>query len=887
MNIFNKLKQLHKFILIAFSLLALFGLYWLLSEVVFNKSNTETQLNAIEDHSFSLSLDQNDVVRGSKLILGTGADAQTRMSLFIDGTKVQTEPVMKQEAWLTLEVTNVESGDGYVNSIWVNEVQVYKFTKNIIEFTKISLPISDTILKLGINKVSFRSGKKLLSDDGDYDDWQFRAVKFELADGTILVDPAYKTASTYSVGDGLGLGVGVGNADSPKNLQIEHNYEIQENKFRSIYYVWDTLGLGDGSHEVEFVAENLLEKQKKIKKIQVQIDNSPPTLEIISPLDGKQYKNKIRFDVKSTDAISGNGSIIAKLDSKVIELPSELEANQLVIGRHKLEVTTTDKAGNKKEAAVFFYVLDEMPAQPSNPSPVDSTVTGSTLPLQISVQVSDPTDDPLNVTFYKAKRYNYSQVGKHDAYSHAVDREPPLVLEPEKEITLSTPQRLLISNQDGRYLVNDSKVRFPYHRFSIEVGEDTLVDAEIVWVGHSLVDRLVTMYGWNYEKTQWEDLASNKGSQDFTLRGKVNRTQMIRNGKVQILVQDRIPTSGEYDFAFLWMTDTQYYAESYPHIFDVMTKWAADHWKEKKFSYLIHTGDIVNTWNSKIQWERASHSMKTLDDANIPYGIVAGNHDVAYEAANYDEYWKYFGRNRFVNQPTFGGDLNNNRDHYDLISAKGNDFVIIYLGWIIEEKTFAWAKAILKKYSDRNAIIATHEYLKPSKAYFGQGESIWKQLVVPYNNVMMVLGGHNPGATYNIKQVGNRKVLEMLSDYQNEPEGGLGFMRFLQFDLTRNRMLVNTYSPYLNKWNFYPKDQDEFEVALSLKPINKQVATDYIGVHSRTNELIGQVEKVPSGSSVAVSYPNLQSGQTYSWYVVAQDEFGGKSNSEVWSFKAE
>jgi hypothetical protein len=493
----------------------------------------------------------------------------------------------------------------------------------------------------------------------------------------------------------------------------------------------------------------------------------------------------------------------------------------------------------------------------------------------------------LDVSFYKARRYDLSGSGKHEALSHAVDREPPLVLVPQGESVMTDEQRALVATKDQQYLVNDNKEKFPYHRFTFEVGNDPLTDSEVVWTGHSLPERLVTMYIWNFDTLVWEDIDSNRGSEDFTLKGRIKPAQMVRSGKVEVLVQDRIPKPDEYDFAFLWMSDTQYYSESFPKIYDLMTKWTVDNWKEKKFNYMIHTGDIVNNWNSKTEWENASRSMKTLDDANIPYGIVAGNHDVAYDAGNYEEYWKYFGRDRFVLQPTFGGDLNNNRDHYDLVSFKGNDFVIVYLGWVIDQKTFDWADGILKKYADRNAIIATHEYLKPSHAYYGQGRWVYERLVEPNPNVFMVLGGHNPGVAYNIKKTGDRTVLELLSDYQNGPEGGQGFMRFLQFDVENKRLFVNTYSPYLKKYNFFKPEEDEFILPLNLKPIEKRVATDYIGIYSRTNELIGRVTKVPSGQTATVPYPNVQPGQTYPWYAIARDEFGGLSRSDVWTLTGE
>ncbi len=155
-------------------------------------------------------------------------------------------------------------------------------------------------------------------------------------------------------------------------------------------------------------------------------------------------------------------------------------------------------------------------------------------------------------------------------------------------------------------------------------------------------------------------------------------------------MQDLIPSPDQYDFSFAWMSDTQYYSESWPDTYKTMTKWIADHAQEKKIQYVVHTGDIVDDFDQPDQWAAADASMKTLDDAQIPYGVVAGNHDVNHNEAVYNEYWKYFGRHRFENNPWYGGDLENNRDHYDLISAKGNDFIILYLGWQIDDQTIQW-----------------------------------------------------------------------------------------------------------------------------------------------------------------------------------------------------
>jgi 3',5'-cyclic AMP phosphodiesterase CpdA len=870
-----KRKQKIGLYIIAFLVAA--GLGWGAIRWYVNQESDARPTSA-SDRSFLLSLDEGDMVKGSKVILGTAAEQGMKLNLLIDGTKVPAKSVMEQPALITMEVEGVNGGDGFKNSVWVNGKQVHVFETNLDAFTRISIPVPASFLQTGSNSVTFRAGNKVSPEDlsGEHDSWKFRAFKFELGDGTVLDDPDYKTATIYTVGS-----TSPPTAQSPAELQKAFHFTLKEEKYRTVYYEWDTGQVPEGSHKVELRAATGSGQRTKV--VHVKVDNTPPLLEIVSPVEGRTYKNKVAVKVQSSDAASGDPSVVAKLDGKVIELPQELETTQLAVGNHKLTVTTADKAGNERSSEVTFRVLDEMPVVPSEPSPAHRATVTAGGQIHLSVQASDSANDPLTVSFYKGRRYDFSDPGKYEAYSNAVDREPPLQKVPEGEKVLLPQEKELIAARDGRYLVNDAKDRFPYHRFSFEVDETLLADAEVVWTGHSLPDRLVTLYVWNQVKQKWEDLDSNKGTEDFTLRGKLGLEQ-VKDSLVEVLVQDRIPSPSDYDFAFLWMTDTQYYSESFPRIYDLMTKWTVDHWKEKKFNYMIHTGDIVNNWNSKVEWENASRSMKTLDDAHIPYGVVAGNHDVAYDVGNYEEFWKYFGKERYVGQPTFGDDLNNNRDHYDLVSVQGNDFVIVYLGWLIDQKSFDWANSILKKYADRNAIIATHEYLKPNKAYFGQGKAIWDKLVVPNPNVFMVLGGHNPGVANNVRTIGDRTVLEMLSDYQNGPEGGQGFMRFLQFDLEGHRLLVNTYSPYLRKWNFFKPEEDDLVLPLKLKPIEKQVATDYIGINARTHETIGKAGKVASGSRATIPYPGIQPGQSYSWYAVARDEFGGQSKSEVWTF---
>lgn len=99
---------------------------------------------------------------------------------------------------------------------------------------------------------------------------------------------------------------------------------------------------------------------------------------------------------------------------------------------------------------------------------------------------------------------------------------------------------------------------------------------------------------------------------------------------------------------------------------------------------MFHTGDIVNRTFEENQWKLADHYMRILDGNKIPYGVLAGNHDVGQGYIldfDYSYYEQYFGEDRFINKPYYGGSYKNNRGHYDLISEGGNDYLMLYMGW--------------------------------------------------------------------------------------------------------------------------------------------------------------------------------------------------------------
>ncbi|EPR13553.1 metallophosphoesterase [Ruminiclostridium papyrosolvens C7] len=281
--------------------------------------------------------------------------------------------------------------------------------------------------------------------------------------------------------------------------------------------------------------------------------------------------------------------------------------------------------------------------------------------------------------------------------------------------------------------------------------------------------------------------------------------------------------ASEKPFTMVWLSDPQYYAESYPQIYDCLGDWFVKNYKHNSFGYLIVSGDIVDTASCVNQWEVASRNFQKLDDANVPYGVLAGNHDVITNGLNYSIFKSYFGASRYIDKPWYGGSMDDNRNHYDLISFSSHDFIILYLGFGSETslETTTWANSVLEKYPNRNAILVLHEYLDTDGEMTEKAKIVSDSIVLKNDNVFMVLCGHYHGAQKKFKMVCNsdgttRKVLEILSDYQKAPNGGNGFLRFLKFCPRSGTLKVSLYSPFTKKDSYLGEGIDNFTETIEL-----------------------------------------------------------------------
>lgn len=395
---------------------------------------------------------------------------------------------------------------------------------------------------------------------------------------------------------------------------------------------------------------------------------------------------------------------------------------------------------------------------------------------------------------------------------------------------------------------------FATQRFDLVVAPADLAGAthvEVEWEGRTPTGRGAALYAYDHALRRYQLLASAPvATGDVVLRGSADVATMVRDGRVRLLVQERQPGVDERDFTFAWLTDTQYntFQQQQPSdIIGAMSRWIVANSGSEEIAYAIHTGDITQSFATMPnEFTYASEALQPLDNAKLPYGVVPGNHEyplvvgrpAALPADAADPrlalYEEFFGVARYGDEPHFGGSFRGNEHHYDLITAGGEEFLILYIGYQADDAVYAWAQGILDRpeHADRRVILAVHEYTGTSgNPSAGRGTTLLNRIVIPNEQIFLVLSGHFHGVAYTVRRLPeNRVVLEVLEDYQEGQEGGSGYLKLLRFDLDGQQISGVPYSPYVDDFGFadFNQTRDEFVLPLQFDRLERRIETDRI-----------------------------------------------------------
>jgi hypothetical protein len=860
----------------------------------------------VDQSPVRLSVADGAFVGGTVRLSAAGDAYPSEVGLAVDGEPVTpTRASLEAEPVFAFEATATDAF--FRNGVLVGEEVLHVFDEGfyaaeVTVATPVPLRLVEQGEELVVSVVAGTKAWPRIDPDENNDDFQVRGLRLVLPDGRTLRPADLPDATQW-----LPMGDSAGKLDV-----VDARFTLPDDAFTAVAHDWDTTTRDDGP-----AAVSASDGTTTVERT-VVVDNTGP---VVTPEvePGRLYQGPFTLDAVVRDAGSGTQDVVATLDGAPVTLPHATSSLELPAGDHTLVVTARDVVGNVTTETVVFATPEERPTGEALSPGDGDVVRGASVLLR--ARVTDPTEDVLSVELREGRRFDAldPEVTVSQGITHVAaspDRDDAVVLT-EAELAAAV-------GADGVDAEVSSDAAFPYQLVEVAVGDDVGPDARVRvgWTGRANAGAKVLLHVRDATSGAWLEvdraLTTGDAPTEIGLTGTVPVAGHVHDGVVTLLVQhsegfageDRstraddvvpyhpqdVPRS-EYDATIAWESDTQYYNETYYDRQLDIHRYVLDRRDAMNIQYLLHTGDVVDDFDQEYQWLNADPAYRMLEDAGLPYGVLAGNHDVGGAREDYSAFSRWFGADRFSGNPWWGGDFQDNRGHYDLVTVAGIDLLMLYMGWAPGDEAIAWMNEVLARYPERVAVVNLHEYMLTTGGLGPIPQRIQDEVVATNPNVRIVTSGHYHDAFTRVDGfdddgdgVDDRLVHQMLFDYQALPEGGQSFLRLLHLDNQGERLLVRTFSPYLMQYNSEDPalavEHQEFDVAyadLGIAPTTKVLATDDLVVEVLTDRAVAAFEDVASGSVVEARWSGLAPGD-HGWYVVTRDPYGAEHVGPVATF---
>lgn len=310
---------------------------------------------------------------------------------------------------------------------------------------------------------------------------------------------------------------------------------------------------------------------------------------------------------------------------------------------------------------------------------------------------------------------------------------------------------------------------------------------------------------------------------------------MNRSAAIAISVLAASPVlAGDGVFTVIGLPDTQNYSENYPSIYLGQTNWVASQLGPLDIRFVTHYGDLVQHADREEEWINADEAMLVLDESAVPQGVTSGNHDITPNGGSGEPYipqlyLSYFGPDRYIGRPYFRTASPTGMSSWQEFDGGDREFIGLSVECETPVSELAWAQGVLDRHRDKAVMFTTHRYLQDAEDYTagvpvvpsGRYPDIWyvvEPVRQPYGirsnelfewfirrnpNIFLVNCGHfHEEFRQTSTNVAGLPVHEVLADYQDDPNGGDGWLRIMEFDVPMGRIDFMTYSSYLDEFRF-------------------------------------------------------------------------------------
>jgi len=291
--------------------------------------------------------------------------------------------------------------------------------------------------------------------------------------------------------------------------------------------------------------------------------------------------------------------------------------------------------------------------------------------------------------------------------------------------------------------------------------------------------------------------------------------------------------------------------------------------KRYPIDLVVHTGDLVQTWNNVSQWNNIHRIMHRLNDTH-QWMVLAGNHDVkGGNPVNYTYFTK-----------TFGEKIRG--------AKQWGTFLILTFSWesegTLSEDTFNWVNKTVSKYPNHIPIICSHWLYSNSSEghkYISNPDMERFLSITQINkNQIYFLSGHNYENDEKIHVLQNKPIGLIVSDSTGESSN----VRVLDF-YNNGEVRVRTRDVKRKRW----LDSQEFWIEPNKLQSYQEIKEDAIyEVFSLDNKIyVRSLENnkiVSSGcdarEQIQYALDNLTPGRTWMERVVLKGNFSINASGE-------
>lgn len=296
----------------------------------------------------------------------------------------------------------------------------------------------------------------------------------------------------------------------------------------------------------------------------------------------------------------------------------------------------------------------------------------------------------------------------------------------------------------------------------------------------------------------------------------------------------------DYAYSFATVGDTQMINRLGKDAeMNTLYNWIVDNVDGKNIQHVFGLGDITDTWGKdtpeeEYEWQRAKNAIYKMN-GKVSYSLVRGNHD---ESKFFNQ---YFNEETYTSQ--FGGFYNDGtiNTSWKTLKIGSTDFLLIGLDYGASDDELAWAGSIVEAHPNHKVIVTTHGYLEQegnrmgadypgtpcagsdyeNDANYNHGEGMWEKFISQYENIFLVMSGHNCDEDVIYRQdygVHGNAVTQILIDFQDvdlqllatKGQPGAGIVTMLYMNEDCSKVEIAAYSTireqYYKKYNHFTID---------------------------------------------------------------------------------